>query len=210
MSYWPSGMKVGPIGEWPGAMSSRRSRSPFSASLSTTMETLRRELREVRATNTELLIAIDASKFRLDGYPRAGATPEHPGVILSFDSTFGHLSYPCDRFKTWEDNLRAVALALEALRKVDRYGVTRRGEQYRGFLAIEATAMPAGIRFDDRADAIKKLERVAGVAHDDLPSTEALIRRAKFRSHPDTITVDNAPEDYQIVLAAEQYLKDHA
>lgn len=42
----------------------------------------------------------------------------------------GHLSYPCDTFTTLQDNLRVIALALEALRMVDRYGVTRRGEQY--------------------------------------------------------------------------------
>lgn len=39
---------------------------------------------------------------------------------------------------SWEDNLRAIALALEALRKVDRYGVTRRGEQYTGWKQLTA------------------------------------------------------------------------
>src|SRR5690606_24676973 len=79
------------------------------------------------------------------------AKAAHPGVILSFDSKVGHLSYPCDTFTSWQDNLRAVALALEALRKLDRYGVTKRGEQYRGFLAIEATAAPAGFATADDA-----------------------------------------------------------
>jgi hypothetical protein len=40
----------------------------------------------------------------------------------------------------WQHNVRAIALGLEALRKVDRYGITRRGEQYAGWKAL-----PAGI-----------------------------------------------------------------
>jgi hypothetical protein len=32
--------------------------------------------------------------------------------------------------------VRAIALSLEALRKVDRYGVTKSGEQYKGFKAL--------------------------------------------------------------------------
>ena len=32
-------------------------------------------------------------------------------------------------------NLRSIALGLKALRAVDRYGVSRRGEQYAGFRA---------------------------------------------------------------------------
>jgi hypothetical protein len=34
---------------------------------------------------------------------------------------------------TWQDNLRAVALGLEALRRVERYGIAQRGEQYAGW-----------------------------------------------------------------------------
>jgi hypothetical protein len=37
----------------------------------------------------------------------------------------------------WRDNLRAIALGLEALRAVNRYGITRGiGEQYAGFLQL--------------------------------------------------------------------------
>ena len=45
---------------------------------------------------------------------------------------------PCDRFDNWKDNLRAIALSLEALRMVDRYGVTVKGEQYRGWTQLPA------------------------------------------------------------------------
>jgi hypothetical protein len=102
------------------------------------MALLARELRQLGAKNIVVQAAVTDADIRLDGKLRANAYPEHPGVILTFDSKFGPLSYPCDRFTTYQDNLRAIALALEALRKVDRYGVTKRGEQYTGWKAIPA------------------------------------------------------------------------
>jgi hypothetical protein len=164
---WPDGLKAGPISQWPGELTRHRQRSKFKAGLRDTLTTLNSELYHLTETRSqresvEMLIAIPpGDQWRLDGRPRANATPEHPGVIVSLDSKFGHLSYPCDTFTTWQDNLRAVALALEALRKVDRYGVTKRGEQYRGFLAIEATAAPAG--FPSAVDAIGFVRAVSGL-----------------------------------------------
>jgi hypothetical protein len=136
MSDWPDTLKCAPVRVWPGELTRTRTRSQFKAGLRDTLQLLDRELFHLTETHTqreslEMLIAIPAGDaWRLDGRPRANAVPEHPGVIVSLDSKFGHLSYPCDTFTTWQDNLRAVALALEALRKVDRYGVTKRGEQY--------------------------------------------------------------------------------
>jgi hypothetical protein len=196
-------MAVDPIGEWPGELTRNRARSNFASSLSSTMDTLRRELTMLGARNARMQIAIAPEAFRLDGYPRATAKPEHPGIILTLDSKHGPLSYPCDTFLTWQDNLRAIALALEALRKVDRYGVTRRGEQYRGFLAIEATAMPAGFGSVDEAWTFI-LDR--GGYDRDETRVSGRIRDAKRSTHPD---LGGRAEDFQRVTAAEQYLKQN-
>lgn len=186
---WPSGLRIEPLGEWPGEMTARRERSRFDSTMSSTMETLRRELAALGARNAALQVAIPASAFRLDGYPRSTAKAEHPGIILTLNSKHGALSYPCDTFDRWEDNLRAIALALEALRKVDRYGVTRRGEQYRGFLALEATAAPAGFATAD--EAIAFLARTAGISVGDpakspMDAVALYLRRAQRATHPDT------------------------
>lgn len=189
MSDWPTNLNVGPIRSWPGELTRNRTRSQFKAGMSDTLQVLDRELWHLTDSRTqresmELLVAIPAGDmWRLDGRPRANAVAEHPGVILSLDSKFGHLSYPCDTFTTWKDNLRAIALALEALRKVDRYGVTRRGEQYRGFLAIEATAAPAG--FSTAQAALDFIERVAGYGPASMSSVATVLRRAQRESHPD-------------------------
>lgn len=187
MTDWPANLTVAPIREWPGALTARRTLSNFSASWSATLAEMSREMRHLNARNGELLVAIRPDDFRLDGKPRASAKQEHPGVILSFDSTVGHLSYPCDTFTRWQDNFRAIALALEALRKVDRYGVTKRGEQYRGFLALEATAAPAGFATTD--DALAFLGKFAGLGLAEMKSIVGAparaLRRAQRETHPD-------------------------
>lgn len=196
MSAWPDALKVAPIREWPGDLTRSRKQSTFRAGLSDTLELLDREIFYLTDTRTqrasaEVLVAIPAGDlWRLDGRPRAHAVAEHPGVIFSLDSKHGALSYPCDTFTTWQDNLRAIALALEALRKVDRYGVTKRGEQYRGFLALEATAAPAG--FASASDALDWLASLVGdqwpggrIPRANRAAIARVVRGAQRRSHPD-------------------------
>ena len=79
------------------------------------------------------------------GRARARACPEHPGVEISFDGVplngpMGRLVYATDVCRCWEHNVRAIGLGLEALRAVDRHGITRRGEQYAGFKALPVSA----------------------------------------------------------------------
>lgn len=213
MSVWPESMKVGPIREWPGGLTreSERRASPFRSTLSSTLKMLDKELYELVDTraqqeSAELLLAIPAGAFRLDGRPRADARAEHPGVIVSTDSRHGHLSYPCDTFTTWQDNLRAIALALEALRKVDRYGVTKRGEQYRGFLAIESTATPAGFATADAALAwlIDFAAWVPTFPGGDV-APRAVLRKAQALAHPD---MGGDAAAFQRVSLAEAKLRE--
>ncbi|QIG59059.1 DnaJ-like chaperonin [Microbacterium phage RubyRalph] len=205
MTDWPADLKIGPIGDWPGAMTPRRRVSPFRANLSSTLTLLRRELRELGAENIEMLIAIPPGAFRLDGRPYANAKPEHPGIILSFDVKAGHLSYPSDAFTTWQDNLRAVALSLDALRKVDRYGVTKHGEQYRGFLAIEA--VPSG-EWASTALAREFIETyISGLGvTTKLGDIAFQLKQAKRLSHPDLPSGD--PETFRKVMSAEKRLRE--
>src|SRR5688572_5904821 len=49
------------------------------------------------------------------------------------------MAFPCDRYHEWEANLRAIALTLEQLRAVKRYGATsEKREQYTGWLRLPA------------------------------------------------------------------------
>lgn len=210
MSAWPSTMKVGPIGDWPGEFTRHRQVSKFSAGLTDTLHLLDREIYHLVDTkaqqeSAELLVAIPAGAFRIDGRPYANAKAEHPGVIFSIDSRHGHLSYPCDTFRSWEDNLRAIAKALEALRMVDRYGVTKRGEQYRGFLAIEATAAPSGFATAD--DALHFIGVLAQAEPDraNARAVRTVLRAAQRSAHPDA---GGDAATFQRVSLAEAKLRE--
>ena len=178
---WPANMTVRPIQHWPGELTAKRRRSSFKAGWSDTIELLGRELRAISAKNVVLQIAMEEKDFRIDGYPRAQAKAAHPGVILSLDSNVGPLSWPCDTFDSWQDNIRGIALSMEALRKVDRYGVTKRGEQYTGWQQLPSGGTPQVSTID---------AEMAILMHADLPvgevvSLDAAYKRARAKTHPD-------------------------
>lgn len=192
MSDYPATMTLRPIQAWPGPLTTERKRAPFSAPWRATLDLLDRELWHLGTANTSaaavLQIAMREQDFRLDGMPRANAKPEHPGVILSIESRHGPLSYPCDTFTRWQDNLRAIALALEALRKVDRYGVTRNAEQYTGWKQLPTAASQPNER-ELRASAAKILSDFSGVPREIVASDPEAARRAhrkaRAATHPD-------------------------
>lgn len=115
-------------------------RSPFRASWHSTVELLTRELRELRAETCVLELDLAPDDFRLNGLPRANRAGWTPGVVLSFRSRKWDqaIRYEVSRYDDWQDNIRAIALALQALRAVDRYGVTKSGEQYRGWAQLNS------------------------------------------------------------------------
>lgn len=129
-----------PIDRWPGEQTVERQYSRFDTPFPQTLDLLERELSYLDAVDVVFQIALQESDFRRDGKPRANARASHPGVILAFQSRFGPLKYATDAFTDFQANVRAIALSLEALRKVDRYGVSKRGEQYTGWKALPSAA----------------------------------------------------------------------
>jgi len=127
--------------DWPyPATRPRRSRYTFKASWSNTLRMLDSELRHLEGRNCIIAAGFRERDLRLDGLPRANALePSHPGIEISFDTRrHGRLVYATDVCERWEHNVRSIALGLESLRAVDRYGITRRGEQYAGWKQLES------------------------------------------------------------------------
>lgn len=122
----------------------RRSSGVFRASWEDTIALLSRELELLDARTVVIQVDLSERDLRRDGTPKVHANVDHPGVRVVFESKHGPLTYATDAYEQlwsgslpgWQANVRAVALGLEALRAVDRYGVTRRGEQYRGWNAL--------------------------------------------------------------------------
>lgn len=131
-----------PLTQWPGKQtpSFSRRRSPFKAGYARTLDDLEREINHLKGKSVVIQIDLEPRDIRNDGWPRSSARPKSPGVVVSFQSSKGPLSFACDTYTAWEDNVRAISLTMEALRAVDRYGSTRGNEQYKGFAQIEAPA----------------------------------------------------------------------
>lgn len=177
-----------PIGLWtdPLTPADVRKPSPFKAHYEQTLDLLFREARMLDATRLVLQLDLQAQDIRRDGLPKANARyGTNPGVIVSFDSRFGPLRYATDTYADWKSNLRAIALGLEALRAVDRYGVSKRGEQYRGWTAIGAGTAGSGV-FTTRDEAETWLRKAAAEEGiDSWADWEALYRALAKRMHPD-------------------------
>lgn len=173
--------------------SGKHRRSQFAASWPTTERLLLTEVAHLRGK--DLVIEVDASEadIRLDGRLRASARPATPAVRVAFDSVHGPLTYATDVFATWQDNVRAIALGLEALRKVDRYGITKRGEQYAGWKALPSSAAGEPVMDVDLAwstlgsySATGDDRTIAQLrVHATNDELRAMHRRARGRWHPD-------------------------
>jgi hypothetical protein len=176
-----------PIGVWtdPLTPTSVRKRSPFKAAYEDTLDLLFHEAGMLGAKLLVLQVDLQPQDIRRDGLPRTGARHgSNPGVIVSFSSKFGPLRYATDAYGDWKSNLRAIALGLEALRAVDRYGVSKRGEQYRGWTAITGGAGTS--LFATRDDAETWLRKAAAEEGIDTWSDwEGLYRALARRMHPD-------------------------
>jgi len=174
---------IAPIEVWPVTATKSRRTSQFKSSWSKTVDLLEREL-DLNAKHIVIQADVSREDVRLDGMLRANARPKSPRVIISFGSKYGNLSYPCDTFTFWQDNVRAIALALESLRKVDRYGVTRRAEQYKGWAKIEDNSLPSTIY--EAATLLSSLtsDPVSSLMENDR-LTKSQLRTALAKYHPD-------------------------
>lgn len=221
-----------PIEAWPGQLTPDRDRelARFSAPWSDTVDLLDREVQMLGADEVVLQLAISERDCRNDGWIRADAKPKHPGVIVTFDSDAGPLRFSTDRFSGasvwkpggtqrtpgWQCNVRAVALALEALRKVDRYGIGSGREQYVGWNALppgQSTAMgPARMTADAAArllaeHAASSEAMVAGLTAKLLTGggdgVRLAYRVAAKRHHPDA---GGDPETFRRLTEARDLL----
>ena len=164
--------------------------SPFRSSWRQTCKALARELNMLNAQRAVCELALTAGHWRNDGLPRADARAYSPAVRISFDSKWGPLRYETAEFWHWQDNVRAVALSMEALRQVDRYGVSKRGEQYRGWRALPmSTSAEDSIVTSTQAEAV--IERYGS------------LKNAIRKTHPDQ---GGNEDEFRKVMKAREIL----
>jgi hypothetical protein len=187
--------EIRPLGHWTDPETpARQGSGVFKAGWQSTLDLLGYETEQLGAGIVVVQVDVREADLRRDGMWKATAKVGHPGVAVSFESKFGPLRYATDRYEPrynsdppgWQANVRAIALALEALRAVDRYGVSKRGEQYRGWTAITAGGGASAL-FATRDDAqawMRKCAEESGIGSWD--SLEALYKALARRMHPDT------------------------
>lgn len=172
---------------WLGSMGKEATR--FNSKWSATISLLSTEIDHLQGRNVVIECDITEADLKLNGEFRANARPTSPAVVVAFESKHGSMLYRCDRFYTnwahqgpeWQHNVRAIALTLQALRAVDRYGATETGQQYAGFKALPAgRAMPPSHMTTVEANRL-----LAELGVDFNGDNATLIRRAKALAHPD-------------------------
>jgi hypothetical protein len=175
--------------------------SPFDAPLGATLRVLARELDHLDAKTIVLQVGYRDQDLRMDGMPRSNARMVHDAVALSFESKWGPLRYETNEFvkrfyrqhagEGWQQNLRAIALGMEALRKVDRYGVSKRGEQYTGWRALPQADNSFGL-YD------------AATAREWLTDTYGGLVTAIKATHPDT---GGDADEFRKVMRAKELIE---
>jgi hypothetical protein len=170
--------------QWPVGW--RHTKAPISGSFKVTYEEAEKELMAEleRLGATTAYISTD-QPLRMDGRPRRNEPAATPGVAVYFvrtgaDGQPKQLCIPCDGFNSVRDNLRAVGLTIEAIRRMERYGTSDIVEAtLSGFTALPAEASP-------NSTGPRRWHDVLGVS----PDSPIEVRRAAFKAlaqskHPD-------------------------
>lgn len=129
-------LRFRPLAKWTRTPALGYARSQFKMPYPKTLDLLERELTKLDAREVIIEAGFAREKIRNDGWPFQAAVPSHPGVVLYFKTAEGAMEFPCGTYGTFDENLHAIALTLENLRAIDRYGVTLGHQQYAGFLAL--------------------------------------------------------------------------
>jgi hypothetical protein len=143
---WPAGWKRTPARERRRAQFSRVEKA-YNTQLGRTVNTGTRALSvadALRRLQGELdrLGAVDAQlstnvPMRLDGLPRSGQSePADPGAAVYFLLKGKPLVLACDRWTRVADNIAAIAQHIDALRRIDRYGVGSLEQAFAGYTAL--------------------------------------------------------------------------
>lgn len=129
---WPSGWRV----------TARPKRSRFQGA---TIDRSRLELHaEIRRLGGRGLIISTNLKLRLDGAPYASAAASvrsqglSLGVAIYFQLNGQAMALACDRWDRIEDNMRALAKHVAAIRGQDRWGVGTLQQAFAGYKALPA------------------------------------------------------------------------
>lgn len=176
---WPTG--------WVRTLRNRRLRAAFSTkqavdgrvSVAVATARLEAELDRLGAKNAVLSTNVS---LRLDGRPRSDQEPDDRGAAVYFSFKGRATVFACDRWDRVADNIAAIAAHIDAIRRMDRYGVGSVEQALAGYKALPA---------DSAAD----WRQVFGFTPGSVPTADALdaaYKRLAKERHPDVGGSDEA------------------
>lgn len=176
--YWPEGWKR------TQAHARKRNQNWRQLLFSSARDSVIAEIRRLGGSNVILSTNVP---LRLDGLPYADMrNPTDPGVAVYFTYKKKPMCFACDQYHHVQENLRAIALTIEALRGIERWGASDMMERaFRGFTALpEQTGEPWRNVFGFSAtetvteDALdSKFRQLAHIHHPDKGGTPEQFQR---------------------------------
>lgn len=149
-----------------------RTKRSKSISVATAVDRLERQLALLPGQNPTLSTNV---KLNLRGIPYGDEQPGDPGAAVYFSFKGRATVLACDRWLRVADNIAAIAAHIDAIRRVDRYGVGTIAQALEGYKALPA---------DSAAD----WRHVFGFTTHESVTAETLTTRyrdAAARVHPD-------------------------
>jgi hypothetical protein len=150
--------------------SPRKTKKPKPVTLAEARERLATELDRLQALSPVLSSNVE---LRINGQPRSGGPePRDPGVACYFQLDGKPLVLACDSYTEVAQNVAAIAAHIDAMRRMERYGVASLAQQFTGYLAL-----PAPMVVDDWREALGNPRTLA--------EAEASFRERMKTAHPD-------------------------
>lgn len=110
---------------------------PAKSRVVTVAEALTRLQDQIDKLGGRLPLVSSNLELRLDGLPRSGQLePSDPGVCVYFQLNGKPVAMPSDHFQTVAANIAAVAAHIDAVRRIERYGVSSVELMFTSFMAI--------------------------------------------------------------------------
>lgn len=180
---WPDG--------WARTPNHSRRRAPYKIEVNRAVDELHGTLRRLGALQGSIVLSTNVPPRNALGTPRNdGAQVSDPGVAVYWTTrAHGQRVVACDRWSSVRENVRAIGLALEGLRAMERAGATQILE--RAFSSFGE--LPAA----SSAPTVQPWWAVFGFPETllgalSLPVVEARYRELASRAHPDKGGSDGA------------------
>ena len=179
-----------------------RKQSRFGRSLAESRDDLLDQIR--RLGGTSVIISSNA-KLRNDGLPYSKQpTVDDSGVAVYFTYQNQQVVFACDKWEEIGENIRALGLAIEAIRGLERWGVSDMlPRTFTGFMAL-----PSGggvpVTIEPSVQDWRTVLKLPKIANWD--TVTKAYRKRRVESHPDK---GGSNEEFTAVEAAYQQAKQH-